>query len=85
MTELDNTKVVSSGAALSQEANKRTGELNPFSDTTVIVTAPLVPGLMETTFEEALIAKSDTAAGVTVMVRMTLWDIVPLLPAMMIP
>jgi hypothetical protein len=85
VTELDSKKVVSSGAALSQEVKRRTGELNPFRDTTVIVTAPLVPGLIETTFEDALMVKSDTAAGVTITVKMTLWDIVPLLPAMMIP
>lgn len=85
VTELDSTNVVSSGAALSQEVNSRTGELNPFSETTVMVAAPLVPGLIEIRFEDALMAKSDTATGVTMTVRMILWNNVPLLPTMMTP
>lgn len=85
VTELESTKVVYSGAELSQEVKSKTGELNPFSDTTVIVAASLVPGLMETTFEDALTAKSETAAGVTMTLSMTLWDIVPLFPAIMTP
>jgi hypothetical protein len=40
---LGSEKVVSSGAALNQETNSKTLELNPFRDSTVIVAAPLAP------------------------------------------